>query len=97
VKQVEDILRKVDEEIRSDDAWKPKILAPIEIFGLDKFGDYAMRVGARVKTRPSQQWAVGREYNRRIKAAFDASGISIPYPTTISMTRGIADGGVARG
>ncbi len=97
VKQVEDILRKVDEEIRADEAWKAKILAPIEIFGLDKFGDYAMRIGARVKTRPSQQWSVGREYNRRIKAAFDAGGIAIPYPTTISMTRGLPDGNPARG
>ena len=97
VKKIEDILRAVDEDIRADDAWKPKIMAPIEIFGLDKFGDYAMRVGARVKTQPSQQWSVGREYNRRIKAAFDAAGISIPYPTSISMTRGIADGSAARG
>lgn len=96
VKQVEDILRKVDEEIRNDDAWKPKILAPIEVFGLDKFGDYAMRIGARVKTRPSQQWSVGREYNRRIKAAFDAGGITVPYPTTISMTRGAAEISPAR-
>lgn len=97
IKLVEDTLRKVDEEIRSEDIWKAKIMSPIEIFGLDKFGDYAMRVGARVKTRPSQQWSVGREYNRRIKAAFDAAGISIPYPTTVSMTRGIADGSPARG
>ena len=64
--------------------------SPIEILGLDKFGDYAMRIGARVKTRPSQQWSVGREYNRRIKAAFDAARISIPYPTSVTMTRGTA-------
>jgi small conductance mechanosensitive channel len=89
VKQVEDILRQVDAEIREDEAWRNRILAPIEIFGLDKFGDYAMRIGARVKTRPSQQWAVGREYNRRIKAAFDAAHISIPYPTTVTVTREI--------
>jgi len=87
ISAVEDILRAVDAEIREDEAWKGRILAPIEIFGLDKFGDYAMRIGARVKTRPSQQWAVGREYNRRIKAAFDAARISIPYPTTMTVTR----------
>lgn len=97
VTTIEDILRGVDKEIREDPAWKDRILAPIEIFGLDKFGDYAMRIGARIKTRPSQQWSVGREYNRRIKAAFDAARISIPYPTSVTMTRGLLEGDPARG
>jgi small-conductance mechanosensitive channel len=96
VKAIEDILRAVDAEIREDPAWKPRILAPIEILGLDKFGDYAMRIGARVKTRPSQQWAVGREYNRRIKTAFDVACISIPYPTSVQMTRGMAEPGTPK-
>lgn len=95
VKAIEDILREVDKQIREDPEWKGRILAPIEILGLDKFGDYSMRIGARVKTGPSQQWAVGREYNRRIKAAFDAARITIAYPTSVQMTRGTADDGAA--
>jgi small conductance mechanosensitive channel len=35
---------------------------------------------ARIKTAPIQQWTVGREYNRRIKLAFDKAGIEIPVP-----------------
>lgn len=87
VKTIEDILREVDREIREDPAWKDRIMAPIEIFGLDRFGDYAMRIGARIKTRPSQQWSVGREYNRRIKAALDAAKIYIPHPTAVPPAR----------
>jgi moderate conductance mechanosensitive channel len=94
VAKVEQILRDVDARIREEEEWKTRILAPIEVFGLDKFGDYAMRVGARIRTRPGQQWAVGREYNRRIKAAFDEARIAVPYPTTVQMTRG--DGAVAK-
>lgn len=97
IKTIEDLLRAVDQEIREDPAWKDRIMAPIEIFGLDKFGDYAMRIGARVKTRPSQQWSVGREYNRRIKAAYDIAQISIPYPTSVTMTRGRAESDPAKG
>jgi small conductance mechanosensitive channel len=31
-------------------------------------------------TVPLQQWAIGREYRRRLKKAFDARGIEIPFP-----------------
>jgi small conductance mechanosensitive channel len=30
--------------------------------------------------RPLEQWNVRREYLRRLKKAFDAHGIEIPYP-----------------
>ncbi|MEE9181188.1 MAG: mechanosensitive ion channel family protein, partial [candidate division NC10 bacterium] len=33
-----------------------------------------------LKTHPIQQWGVGREYRRRLKKAFDAKGIEIPFP-----------------
>ena len=39
-------------------------------------------VKARIKTRPIQQWMVGREFNRRLKRRFDELGIEIPYPHT---------------
>jgi small conductance mechanosensitive channel len=29
---------------------------------------------------PIQQWTVGRQYRRRLKKAFDARGIEIPFP-----------------
>jgi moderate conductance mechanosensitive channel len=34
----------------------------------------------RLKTLPIQQWTVGREFNRRMKKAFDKEGIEIPFP-----------------
>ena len=33
-----------------------------------------------VKTAPLEQWVVARELRRRIKTAFDAAGIEIPFP-----------------
>jgi small conductance mechanosensitive channel len=56
------------------------MLAPIEIFGVDDFADSAVVIKARLRTAPIQQWNVGREYRRRLKKAFDAAGIEIPFP-----------------
>jgi moderate conductance mechanosensitive channel len=47
---------------------------------LDKFGDSALIIKARIKTKPIQQWSVGREYRRRLKIAFDKNNIEIPFP-----------------
>jgi small-conductance mechanosensitive channel len=68
------------EEIRQDSAFKDDILAPIEILGLDKFDSSAVGIKARTKTKPIQQWRIGREFNRRLKQKFDQQGIEIPFP-----------------
>jgi small conductance mechanosensitive channel len=73
-------MREVAEELRRDPAFAPSILEPIEIFGVDRFGESEVVVKARIKTQPLQQWAVGREYRRRLKKAFDRVGIEIPFP-----------------
>ena len=47
---------------------------------MDAFGDSSVVIKARQKTKPIQQWAVGREYLRRLKKAFDEKDIEIPFP-----------------
>jgi len=77
---VVEVMRRVADEMREDPEWRDRILEPIEIFGVDDFADSAVVVKARLKTLPIQQWNVGREYRRRLKKAFDAEGIEIPFP-----------------
>lgn len=78
------IMREVDESMRNDPAFQTDILEPIEIAGVDKFADFAVIIKARLKTAPIRQWAVGREYNRRLKKAFDAHNIEIPLPQQVT-------------
>lgn len=78
--QVVSVMREVADGLQSEDAFKAKIIEPIEIFGVDSFGDSAVVIKARLKTQPIEQWAVGREYRRRLKKAFDARNIEMPFP-----------------
>jgi len=71
------LMRKVDEWMRQDPEFAPLILEPIEIVGVDRFTEQGAMVKARLKTQPSRQWPVGREFNRRLKALADAEGVVI--------------------
>jgi small conductance mechanosensitive channel len=78
--EVARIMREVSEELREDKDFSGEILEDIEILGVDGFADSAVIVKARIKTLPIKQWHIGREFNRRLKKAFDAAGVEIPFP-----------------
>lgn len=78
--QVIAIMQQVGEEMKNDETLGPLMLEVPEIFGVDKLADSAVIIKGRVKTKPIRQWQVGREFLRRVKLAFDANGIEIPFP-----------------
>jgi len=80
VDEIIKVLKGIDEEMRKDAEFKDDILAPMEVLGLDSFGDSSVNIKARTKTKPIQQWRIGREFNRRIKKKFDELNIEIPFP-----------------
>jgi small-conductance mechanosensitive channel len=80
VDDVIEVIKKVDENLRSDPKYSDDILEPIEVLGLDQFGDSALIIKARTKTKPIKQWKIAREFNRRLKIAFDEQDIEIPFP-----------------
>jgi small conductance mechanosensitive channel len=71
-----DVMQRVGDALHDDPAFKPVITRPFEVLGVDKLGPTGAVLKARVTTEPQAQWRVGREYNRRLKAAFDAEGIA---------------------
>lgn len=80
VDQVMEVMRGVGRELRQDPTFGPSIIDDMEIFGVDDFADSAVIIKGRLKTKPIKQWDVGREFRRRLKFAFDARGIEIPFP-----------------
>lgn len=80
VDEVFAVMRRVAEELRKDSAFSPKILDDLDIAGVETWADSAVMVRGRIKTVALEQWGIRREYLRRLKKAFDAAGIEIPFP-----------------
>jgi small-conductance mechanosensitive channel len=74
------VMRDVSAELQAEPVIGQSMLEPIEILGVDAFEESRVIIKARLKTVPLTQWAVGREYRRRLKQAFDAQGIEMPFP-----------------
>ena len=76
--QVIATLRAVYDDMKGDPAFGPFMIAEIEIFGLNGFAPNTMNFQGRIKTLPMKQWAIGREFSRRLKRALDESKIYLP-------------------
>lgn len=76
------VLKKISEEVASEEPYRQAVLAPLEVIGVDKVSDAGVVIKARIKTLPIKQWLVGREMNRRIKKRFAEEGINLPLSVT---------------
>ena len=74
------VMREVGSALRADAAVGPIILDDIEIQGIQDFADSAVILRCRFKTIALEQWNVRRAFLGKLKQAFDAHGIEIPYP-----------------
>lgn len=76
--RIADLLREISERMRAEQPWRGRVLADLEVFGLDRFSDFGWVMRSRIKTLPGAQWGVSREFNRRIKNRFDELAIESP-------------------
>jgi small conductance mechanosensitive channel len=80
VDEVYAVMREVGVALRADPEFSAKIEDDLEIAGVDKWADSAVVIRCRFKVKPLEQWGVRRAYLYRLKKAFDAADIEIPYP-----------------
>jgi small-conductance mechanosensitive channel len=73
--RVIEIMRKVGTEMKAEKEFASVILEPLEVFGVETFSETTVTMKARFKTQPAQQYAVGREFRRRLKYALTAAGL----------------------
>ena len=75
------VMRKVADAMRAEPEWRDRMVADLEVLGVDKLGDSAVVLRARLRVVPPiQQWNVKREFLKRLKKAYDERGIEIPFP-----------------
>jgi moderate conductance mechanosensitive channel len=74
------VMREVASEMRADAGYSWRIREDLEIAGVERWENSAVVLRARLKVIPLEQWNVKRDFLRRLKYAFDAAGIEIPYP-----------------
>jgi len=78
--RVMDVMREVGSEMRADPQHQARIIGDLEVAGVERWDESAVVIRARFRVAPLEQWAVRRDYLRRLKRAFDLRGIQIPFP-----------------
>lgn len=88
VERAIDVFKEVGEDIRQDPKFAGKIVAPLDVWGVDQVGLDGLVIKASIKTLPLQQYGVGREINRRMRDSLQNAGVKLA-------TRGAMPIGVA--
>jgi small-conductance mechanosensitive channel len=76
--RIAELLTGVVKTMRGEARWEDAITADLEVMGVYAFSDNAWTMRLRIRTTPSQRWAVNREFNRRVKYCFDENGVQSP-------------------
>ncbi len=75
------LIKQIGLELAEEPEFKPLILEPLKMQGVDAFGDYAVQIRMKMMTLPGENFVIRRQALARIKKAFDANGIKFAYPT----------------
>ena len=78
--RVTQAIRDASASLMQDSDFKPHILEPIDVYGIDAWEPGQVTIKARIKTVPLKQWFVGRELRRRIMRTFKERGVKVPVP-----------------
>ena len=75
------LMREAGQAMRADAKWQARLADDIEILGVERLDNSAVVLRCRLKVVPAiEQWNVKREFLKRVKLAFDARGIEMPFP-----------------
>jgi moderate conductance mechanosensitive channel len=84
--KIVELLKQVGDEIRHDPRFADDIVADVEVPGIDRVGNGEAEYLVLVKTRPRKQFAITREFRRRIKECFEKNNIQAGLPGRFLVT-----------
>jgi small-conductance mechanosensitive channel len=71
------LMQEAADALSQEEEWEEVILADPEYLGVEQITADGVLLRLTVKTRPGQQWRVGRELRLRIKERFDAADVEL--------------------
>ncbi|MEX0832026.1 MAG: mechanosensitive ion channel family protein [Nitriliruptoraceae bacterium] len=74
------IIQRVADELVAEPDFAANVIEEPSVWGVQELGDSSIDLRLVIKVVPGTQWAMTRELRRRIKMAFDAANVEIPYP-----------------
>lgn len=86
------VMREVGRELWEDPEWRPLLVDPVEVPGIESFGDGTVSIRISAKTLPLKQWDVARELRRRLKHRFDREEIAVSSPSAHTVVMSGAPG-----
>ena len=75
-----ELILAIATDMAGEEDYREIFLDEPEIWGVENLGNDSVDIRLVIKTQPGQQWAIARELRRRIKNAFDAAEVEIPFP-----------------
>jgi len=96
VDKVKKLIKQIGKDLAQDPEFAPHFLEPLKMQGVEQFGDFAIQIRMKMKTRPGEQFTIRRRAYAMIKKAFEANGINFAFPTVTVAGGGDATAAVAQ-
>jgi small-conductance mechanosensitive channel len=81
IEKARKLIKQIGLELAEEPEFKPLILQPLKMQGVDAFGDFAVQIRMKMMTLPGENFVIRRQALAMIKKAFDANGIKFAFPT----------------
>ena len=81
------VVDQVGRDMAADPVWKRRILEAPRVERVEALGEYGVTLKILGSVRAPEQWAAGGEFRKRLLAALQASGIEIPRPQRVVLSR----------
>jgi small conductance mechanosensitive channel len=76
------LMKATADALWQDEDWQEYVLEEPKYLGVEQINADAVVLRLTVKTRPGEQWRVGRELRLRIKERFDSAEVELAYPAS---------------
>jgi small-conductance mechanosensitive channel len=75
------LIKQIGKDLAADPDFKPHIIEPLKMQGVENFGDYGIQIRMKMMTKPNEQFTIRRRALAQIKTVFDENGIGFASPT----------------